>query len=344
MKINDYININTDKVYNNKEFRLYYDGYLTEVSNNEPIKLRYGDQNWDNVNTIEMKKDVDNRLYADIKLNNFDKFNFCFEYNNVWDNNFSNNYSFEISKFNLDNYNENEEDLEDYLSDNFLAIYNLNKKDINDIPYVTAESEIYENASNATLVDTQLRELKESLEKLFPENNEENIDLFVQEFEEQLSQKFAEAFSKSSLEEDIKYEEDDDFIPIEYNLEKLDELEIYKPVTPYRAKLIAEVEQREMQKQYMTNIVLEDTKIVLTSKVQYINLLREVAKKNELQQILRLGTEEEAQFLVVSPYSKVDIYDNSFIGTIKRYAAYISKSIKKVYHYLKENLSSDEIK
>ena len=56
MKINNYIQINTNKVYNNKEFRLYYDGYLTEVSNNEPIKLRYGDQNWNNIQNIEMKK------------------------------------------------------------------------------------------------------------------------------------------------------------------------------------------------------------------------------------------------------------------------------------------------
>lgn len=341
MKINDYIKINSNKIYNNKEFRLYYDGYLTEVSNNEPIQLRYGDQDWNNIKTIQMKKDVNDRLYADIKLNNFNKMNFCFEYNNVWDNNFSNNYSIEISKFNLNGYEDDTEELEKHLSDNFLNTYNINKKEIKNIPYVTAESDIYENASNITLAETELQNLKETLEKLFPEENKKKVE--VQRFEEILSQKFAEAFKKQALYEEktdnIKNE--DDFIEIDYNF---DELEIYTPIIPYRTKLIEIIKQRELENNLISNIILEDDKVILTSKVQYIHILRELAKKNELRQITNLGTEEEAQFLVVSPYNEVDIYDNSFIGIIKRYTAFVSKSIKKIYYYLKENFSSDEVK
>ena len=109
MKINDYIHVDSDKIYNNKEFKLYYDGYLTEVSNNEPISLRYGDQDWKQMKIVEMEKDENNRLYANLKLNSFDKMNFCFEYNNVWDNNFSNNYSLSINKLNFEDYQDNEE-------------------------------------------------------------------------------------------------------------------------------------------------------------------------------------------------------------------------------------------
>lgn len=351
MKINNYIQINTNKVYNNKEFRLYYDGYLTEVSNNEPIKLRYGDQNWNNIQNIEMKKDQNNRLYADIKLNNFDKLNFCFEYNNVWDNNFSNNYSLDISKFNLNNYENNINELEENLSDNFLYTYNLNKKEAKDIPPITSESIIFENASNVNTLDTnseQLKQLKETLNNLFPkDNNEEelskkfdtslskqseNIPSEQELLEQELSKRFDELFARQN-------EDADNFIEIKYNFE---DLEVYTPITPYRTKLLAILAQRELNS--ITNIVLEDDKVRLTSKIPYINTFRKLAKQNELQQILRLGNEEEAQFLVVSPYSELDIYDNSFIGTIKRYAAYVSKSIKKIYYYLKENLSTDEIK
>ena len=93
----------------------------------------------------------------------------------------------------------------------------------------------------------------------------------------------------------------------------------------------------------ISNIVLDEYKIVLKSKEPYRAILDEIARKNEVRQIVKLGTEEDAQFLVVSPYSELDIYDDSIVGTIKRYAAYISKSIKKIYYYLRENLGTDNI-
>lgn len=326
MKISDYIHTDSSAIYNNKEFKLYYDGYLTSVSNNEPITLRYGDENWKQLKTIEMKKDENNRLYANIKLNDFEKMNFCFEYNNVWDNNFSNNYSLKINKLNFENYED--EDLGKHLSDDFLFSYNLNKKE-SAIPYVTQESEIYENASNVNLIEIELENLKESLDKLFPEDKTNKIQ--VEELEGNIADKFAGSFSTRPLY-------DDNFIEIEYEHE---EKELFRPEQPIRNAMIERF--RKLEDMLISNIVLEEDKIVLKSKEPYRPYLMELSRKNELRQIVKLGSEDDAQFLVVSPYSEIDIYDNSIFGTIKRYAAYISKSLKKVYFYLKENLGTDDI-
>lgn len=327
MKISDYIRLDSDAIYNNKEFKLYYDGYLTEVSNNEPITLRYGDENWKNLKVVEMKKDENNKLYANIKLNNFDKMNFCFEYNNVWDNNFSNNYSLKINKLNFAK-NSEKEDLNEYLSDDFLFSYNLNKKEKVDIPEVISESEIFENASNIYLAETELENLKESLEKLFPSEKPKKI---VVE-EESISNKFSDSFVSHSLQED-------DFIEINYSGNN--SLDLFRPVHPLREALLAKFARSSDY--LVSDIVLEDDKIVLKSAFPYRPFLIALSKRNELRQIVQLGNKEEAQFLVVSPYSEIDIYDDSVIGTIKRYAAYISKSVKKIYYYLKENLRTDDI-
>lgn len=334
MKINDYIKLDSDKVYNNKEFKLYYSGYLTEVSNNNPISLRYGNEDWKNMQTVEMQKDENNMLFAKIKLNNFNKMNFCFEYNNVWDNNFSNNYSFDVSKFDLESHEKSEDEFEDYFSDDFLLAYNLNKKDkkAEDIPIVTAESEIFENASNINTTDTELQNLKESLDRLFPKENKKEVE--IERFEEKLSNKFEASFSNDSLTSK------EDFVAIKINN---DELEIYTPKIPYRQTLLATVAYRNYEDQFISDIEIEDEKVILSSKFQYAEKLRKLTKEKELAQILRLSTEDEAQFLVVSPYSEVDMYDDSFFGTLKRYVAYISRSFKKVYYYLKENFSTDEI-
>ncbi len=328
MKINDYIHVDSDKIYNNKEFKLYYDGYLTEVSNNEPISLRYGDQDWKQMKIVEMEKDENNRLYANLKLNSFDKMNFCFEYNNVWDNNFSNNYSLSINKLNFEDYQDNE-DLSEHLSDDFLVSYNLNKKAGIDIPYVTSETEIYESASNINLAETELENLKESLEKLFPE--EKVSKARIKDEEENLAGKFADSFVSQPLY--------DDFVEIEYEPEE--ELELFRPKQPIRDAMLLKF--NHLGETLISNIVLDEYKIVLKSKEPYRAILDEIARKNEVRQIVKLGTEEDAQFLVVSPYSELDIYDDSIVGTIKRYAAYISKSIKKIYYYLRENLGTDNI-
>ncbi len=320
MKINNYITLDTENVYNNKEFRLYYTGYLAQIADDNPVFIQYGDQDWKNIRNVKMKKDKDNRLYANIKLNNFDTMNFCFNYDNIWDNNFSNDYSFQLAEVNLENYQSNENELEEVLSDEFLVKYNLNTKNAVNIPYVTAESAIYENASNASLSEVELENIKEALDKLFPKEETEKIAV------NNIEASFAKSFAAN------------DFIAIEV---ESDELEVFTPAMPYRQLFIEKIQSQESE--YITNIVLEDSKIVLRSNIQYADILREKARRNELQQILSLGSEEEAQFLVVSPYSKIDIYDDSVLGKIKRYAAYATQSIKKVYFYLKESLSMEDI-
>ncbi len=334
MKVNDYIQVDSNAIYNNKEFKLYYDGYLTSVSNNEPVTLRYGDQNWNNLKIVKMKKDENNRLYANIKLNNFDKINFCFEYNNVWDNNFSNNYSLQVNKLNLENYVE-DENLNEYLSDDFLFAYNLNKKEEKELPSLSSESEIFENASNVYLSEIELENLKEALEKIFPNEKTKKVKFEIEE--KDVAHKFADSFSSSPLY-------DDNFIKIEYT--DPNKLEYFKPEKPLRNLLIEKFGDKKDN--FISNISLENEtekendKIVLKSKVPYRPYMIELSKMNESRQILKLGNEEDSQFLVVSPYSEVDIYDNSFIGTIKRYSAYISKSLRKIFYYLKENLEKDE--
>ena len=87
---------NTDKLIENSTVKISYTGSLFQ-NNSEKVFIHYGfGNNWDNLTEAEMTK-TELGFQAEITLNSIEPLNLCFRNsNNEWDNNFSNNYTFEI--------------------------------------------------------------------------------------------------------------------------------------------------------------------------------------------------------------------------------------------------------
>ena len=98
MELTKNIFFNTDKLIENSTVKISYSGKLFQ-ENAERVFIHYGfGLLWDNLNEIEMEK-TELGFQAEIKLESFDTFNFCFkDKNNCWDNNNGNNYIFPIEK------------------------------------------------------------------------------------------------------------------------------------------------------------------------------------------------------------------------------------------------------
>ncbi len=98
MELTKNIFFNTDKLIENSTVKISYSGKLFQ-ENAERVFIHYGfGLLWDNLNEIKMEK-TELGFQAEIKLESFDTFNFCFkDENNCWDNNNGNNYIFPIEK------------------------------------------------------------------------------------------------------------------------------------------------------------------------------------------------------------------------------------------------------
>ena len=87
---------NTDKLIENSVVRISYTGYLFQ-DDSEKVFIHYGFGNeWNNLQDVEMKK-TELGFQAEIKLENADSLNLVFRNeNDNWDNNFGQNFSFDI--------------------------------------------------------------------------------------------------------------------------------------------------------------------------------------------------------------------------------------------------------
>ena len=92
------IYFNTDKLVENTKVKVSYTGKFYQ-GNNDKVFLHYGyGKDWNNINEIEMAK-TDLGYQAELDLVGKDTINFCFKnQNNEWDNNFGQNYIFDIEK------------------------------------------------------------------------------------------------------------------------------------------------------------------------------------------------------------------------------------------------------
>ena len=92
------IYFNTDKLIENTKVKVSYTGKFYQ-GNNEKVYIHYGyGKNWNNINEIEMQK-TDLGYQTELQLTGDDTVNFCFKnQNNEWDNNFGENYIFNIEK------------------------------------------------------------------------------------------------------------------------------------------------------------------------------------------------------------------------------------------------------
>ena len=101
MELTKNIFFNTDKLVQSSNVKISYTGTLFEQGS-ENVFIHYGfDNDWKELNEIEMTK-TDLGFQAEVEIGEYDTFNFCFRNeNNIWDNNNSTNYIFNIEKAEL---------------------------------------------------------------------------------------------------------------------------------------------------------------------------------------------------------------------------------------------------
>ena len=92
------IYFNTDKLVENTNVKVSYTGKFYQ-GDNDKVFIHYGyGKNWDNIQEVEMQK-TDLGYQTELNLAGNDTINFCFKnQNNEWDNNFGENYVFNIEK------------------------------------------------------------------------------------------------------------------------------------------------------------------------------------------------------------------------------------------------------
>lgn len=98
MELSKNIFFNTDKLVPNSTVKISYIGELFQ-NGSEEVYIHFGfGLLWENVSEIKMIK-TELGFQAEIKLEDFESFNFCFRNGaNIWDNNDGNNYIFPIEK------------------------------------------------------------------------------------------------------------------------------------------------------------------------------------------------------------------------------------------------------
>ena len=98
MELSKNIFFNTDKLVPNSIVKISYIGSLFQ-DNSKEVYIHYGfGLLWENVSEVKMVK-TELGFQAEIELQDFDSFNFCFRNEiNKWDNNDGQNYIFPIEK------------------------------------------------------------------------------------------------------------------------------------------------------------------------------------------------------------------------------------------------------
>lgn len=98
MELTKNIFFNTDRLVENSTVKISYTGSLFQNASTD-VSIHYGfGSNWDSINDAKMIK-TELGFQIEVELISSDTFNFCFyNENNEWDNNYGNNYIFQIEK------------------------------------------------------------------------------------------------------------------------------------------------------------------------------------------------------------------------------------------------------
>lgn len=210
----------------NKELTITYSGYLFE-NNSSSLTIVYGfGDNWMYTNEQKMEK-TENGFVANIKMLNFDKFNFCFKNeNNSWDNNYNNNFTSPISEFKPDN-------------ESFVLNENIAEEIITNI--------VKYDVSEATLSQEE-KIVEDNSFEVFVEHNE-NIDI---------AETIVSITSEPNLNEDLNKEFSE-----YYETNELSDIDVVEPIPSEVQKfnvnefseLFEDVEQAKVSNNTVDNVV-----------------------------------------------------------------------------------------
>lgn len=293
------LSIKEKDVYGAQEITLNYN--RDELKDSKKVFVHYGTNDWKNVNEVEMQK-TPNGYEAKISIpGDASKFNFAFRDENLyWDNNEGNNFEFDVQS-----------EIQ-YFANDFLLKYT------EDISFDNTDTE----ENKEVEVDTHAKGLSdEELDSISFNHTKDEIDKSIEA-------KFAKLFGSLEKENSVKEEivetpEEDEYVlvPLKFT-SNIPYVSLFKQA---KAEALMEIKQSKLEP------------IKYTSNVSLIEVMRlEANRKWVLAQAAR---NENAEFALVKAFNPIEAYDNSFVGTIKKYFTSIVESFKKLIDIISEDLN-----
>lgn len=329
MKFLDYIYTNDEELFANQKSTFNYQGYLANTSNN--IYMRYTINDNNQINEIPMFNN--NGIWsAEVNIPEYASiidFSFINE-KEYLDNNYEENYNFNILPTDIRAFDSITNDV-NFFENDYLLEHNLN-----------------EEISNQAKIEPTFT-LLSSGEIVEEKNLNTEIILFEDELNKRISDIHDKLFEANKTEEkafeplsilDSAFIETNEIVKTElapstmYFYSKIPYAKHFKEQQAGVFKLEDIVnEEIEVKKTSLYNT----NEYIFTSKVNYFEDLRKLAKQNEL--ILK---ENESNFLVVSAYSDLELFDDTVIGTIKKIATIIKKAFGNLNELINKSFGFSE--
>lgn len=328
----DYIYTNKELLFANDTVEFKYTGYLKNIANN--VTMHFGINNWQNVEDIPMIKNSNNEFIAEVKIPyNAKSINFSFKNDqDNWDNNYEENYTFDVLPQLINS------DIEDTLNINFfeedfMLKHNINKEiamqEINNSEFtLSSNGEVIAKKSMNTEIEKFENELNKKLSEIktvlfdTKETEQKNVlDILDSAFievdsvvNEELSSNLIYFYSKVPLVKNFKEAKVKDIQNIINNVENI------------------EIEEA-VSSEFKTT-----TEIIFTSKVNYAQKLRLIAKERALQEELK----ENRALMVVPSYESLATFDQSVITLLKEVTQAFVRTIKGLKLFFAESLEFSE--
>lgn len=328
----DYIYTNKELLFANDTVEFKYTGYLKDIANN--VTMHFGINNWQNVEDVPMIKNSNNEFIAEVKIPyNAKSINFSFKNDqDNWDNNYEENYTFDVLPQLINS------DIEDTLNINFfeedfMLKHNINKEiamqEINNSEFTLSSSgEVIAKKSMNTEIEKFENELNKKLSEIktvlfdTKETEQKNVlDILDSAFievdsvvNEELSSNLIYFYSKVPLVKNFKEAKVKDIQNIINNVENI------------------EIEEAVSSEFKTTN------EIIFTSKVNYAQKLRLIAKERALQEELK----ENRALMVVPSYESLATFDQSVITFLKEVTQAFVRTIKGLKLFFAESLEFSE--
>lgn len=328
----DYIYTNKELLFANDTVEFKYTGYLKDIANN--VTMHFGINNWQNVEDIPMIKNSNNEFIAEVKIPyNAKSINFSFKNDqDNWDNNYEENYTFDVLPQLINS------DIEDTLNINFfeedfMLKHNINKEiamqEVNNSEFtLSSNGEVIAKKSMNTEIEKFENELNKKLSEIktvlfdTKETEQKNVlDILDSAFievdsvvNEELSSNLIYFYSKVPLVKNFKEAKVKDIQNIINNVENI------------------EIEEAVSSEFKTTN------EIIFTSKVNYAQKLRLIAKERALQEELK----ENRALMVVPSYESLATFDQSVITFLKEVTQAFVRTIKGLKLFFAESLEFSE--
>lgn len=324
--------------------------YTGDLSKTRNVFMRYSTNNWETVNEVklvETPKGFQTTLSLPDEAQNIE-FAFRDGLGN-WDNNFEQNYSYTI-------YPQNiiipKEELEpSFFSTDFLLESNINKEIKKEQEILADFFDEFSISENGEIFVTA--GFKEEHTKNTENSTSNALNIEIQNFESELAylieEKHADLFQiETAAEKPVAVASAFNGIEIAES-DKIEYAELPSSVLYFKSNTpLVKMYQERRFEQIFNMIKVENSiadasleKSLYKSSVPELSRLKKIAAQMLLEQNVETTNKEISNFLVVSPSSNLDPFDNSLLASLFRYQKAISNAFKKLKELIKESFSKE---